>query len=370
MSSAEIINRVKSFDTDGNGKITREEFKGPENIFKRLDKNSDGVISPEEMESFAGEQTADVKDKPLAGSIGPGVKALSEMSTSDLYKGEEGGLYGKGSNKPPKEILDWALQEAKKIVPLNKEGKPDPKGKVAFISLGMSNTTQEFQKLLEMLKTMRLASYLACIDGAQGGNEATAWATEIKDSRTGKTSWDELARRLAAAEISPLQVQVVWMKLAVRGPAKDGEFPEHVRKFQEYAATILQKLKSRYPNIRIVYFSNRIYAGYATTTLNPEPYAYEYAYGIRSVIQDQYKGNPELNFNPSKGEVKAPLVLWGPDLWANGSRARSDGLSWEPGDLGPDGTHPSESGREKSASQLLWFLQNDPTARIWFVKEP
>jgi lysophospholipase L1-like esterase len=35
-------------------------------------------------------------------------------------------------------------------------------------------------------------------------------------------------------------------------------------------------------------------------------------------------------------------------------------------DLGPDGTHPSESGRRKVAAQLLDFLKTDPTSKPWF----
>jgi lysophospholipase L1-like esterase len=159
------------------------------------------------------------------------------------------------------------------------------------------------------------------------------------------------------------------MKLAVARPAADGDYPAHVEKFKQLVVTSLQKLRTRYPNVRLVYLSNRIYAGYATTPLNPEPYAYEYAYGIRGLILDQIGGNPELNYDPEKGEVKAPLLLWGPDLWANGTTARTDGLVWEKGDLGPDGTHPSMPGRVKVAKLLLGFLRSDPTARIWFVEE-
>ena len=43
-------------------------------------------------------------------------------------------------------------------------------------------------------------------------------------------------------------------------------------------ATILNMAKERYPNLRVAYLSSRIYAGYATTPLNPEPYAYESAF--------------------------------------------------------------------------------------------
>jgi hypothetical protein len=132
--------------------------------------------------------------------------------------------------------------------------------------------------------------------------------------------------------------------------------------------TALNRLKARYPNLRLAYLSSRIYAGYATTALNAEPYAYESAFAVRWLIQAQIKGDPRLNYLPERGEVKAPLLLWGPYLWGDGVRPRkADGLVWRREDLGPDGTHPSDSGRQKVAELLLAFFKTDPTARPWFL---
>ncbi len=77
-----------------------------------------------------------------------------------------------------------------------------------------------------------------------------------------------------------------------------------------------------FQNLQIVYLSSRIYAGYATNRLNPEPYAYESAFAVRWLIRDQMKGNDDLNFEPAKGTVVAPLILWGPYLWADGIAPR------------------------------------------------
>jgi hypothetical protein len=63
--------------------------------------------------------------------------------------------------------------------------------------------------------------------------------------------------------------------------------------------------------------------------------------------------------------VKAPLLLWGPYLWADGVTPRQDGLAWLRTDLGD--VHPSESGKKKVAELLLKFFKNDPYARPWFV---
>lgn len=373
--------KVKMYDANNDGKITREEYTGDKGLFAMIDKDGDGVITAEELAQFTqqGDQMLTIGEAPSSDTtqeggepayIGVGVKALSDMSAADRYKGEDGGLYGKGQNTPPKGHLETALNEARKIQPLGKDGKPSKDGKVVFLSLGMSNTTMEFQRFQQIIKTVKLPPALIVVDGAQGGKEASMWALEKKDAKAaGGTPWDVLAKRLEDAGVSPLQVQVAWMKQAVGGPAIDGEYPAHIKRYQDFCVTIFQKLKSRYPNVRIVYLSNRIYASNANTPLNPEPYAYEYAYGIRHLILDQIAGKPELNCEPAKGEVKAPLLLWGPDLWANGDTPRKDGLVWPRSDLGGDGTHPGDTGREKVAKMLLHFLQTDPTAKLWFVGE-
>ena len=48
--------------------------------------------------------------------------------------------------------------------------------------------------------------------------------------------------------------------------------------------------------------------------------------------------------------------------------AQSDGLTWERKDLAEDGTHPSQSGREKVAKMLLNFFEKDANTKTWFVR--
>jgi hypothetical protein len=33
-----------------------------------------------------------------------------------------------------------------------------------------------------------------------------------------------------------------------------------------------------------------------------------------------------------------------------------------------DGTHPTDTARQKVADLLLKFLKNDPTAKVWFAR--
>jgi hypothetical protein len=90
---------------------------------------------------------------------------------------------------------------------------------------------------------------------------------------------------------------------------------------------------------------------------------------MRGLIQKQVGGDAALNADASKGEVKAPVLLWGPYLWAAGATPRkADSLVYLPEDFSGDGTHPSASGAAKVAKLLLDFFANDPNAKTWFVK--
>ena len=46
--------RFKRMDSDGDGKVSKDEFMGPERFFERLDADGDGVLTAKEMESMRG----------------------------------------------------------------------------------------------------------------------------------------------------------------------------------------------------------------------------------------------------------------------------------------------------------------------------
>ena len=131
---------------------------------------------------------------------------------------------------------------------------------------------------------------------------------------------------------------------------------------------IVQIIRNRYPGTRAIYLSSRTYGGYASTPLNPEPFAYDSGFAVRWLIEQQLDGDPALNFDPDRGAVTSPWLSWGPYLWADGLTPRSDGLIWECADfVANDGTHPSDSGRNKVAALLLGFFKGDATTAGWFA---
>jgi hypothetical protein len=248
---------------------------------------------------------------------------------------------------------------ARGIGPLDAEGRPDPSGRYVLISVGMSNTTQEFSTFKPMADGDALRDQrLAIVDGAQGGMTASDWANPAC------SCWPVLDQRLASSGVSAPQVSVAWVKLADRQPSEG--WPAHALRLRDETISVLRQLKTRFSNLRLVYLSSRIYAGYATTTLNPEPYAYESGFAMRWVIEEQLKGT--LTFEGPAAWI--PWVAWGPYLWADGTRARGDGLTWACSDFQQDGTHPGGSGRQKVAARLHAFVATDPTAREWYLAHP
>lgn len=304
----------------------------------------------------------------ITGQESTGLVPLTQLKGDAKYKGQEGGLYGGGSNHPPEAHARLASAAASQVTPLDAAGHPATDGKIVLMSIGMSNTTGEFSRFKQIADVDPAKSHsLLIVDGAQGGKDAAAWANVGNGITNG--TWEEADRRIKAAGATPQQVQVVWIKQALAGPSRLGDFPAHAQALQKDLETILTVAKARYPNLKLAYLSSRIYAGYAVTMLNPEPYAYEGAFAVRWVIDDQIKGEPKLNADPAKGDVKAPVVLWGPYLWADGVKGRQgDDLAWKPADLGGDGTHPSPTGRDKVAQLLLAFFKGDDTAKVWFVE--
>ena len=254
------------------------------------------------------------------------------------------------------------MEGTRQIVPRNAQGRESEDGKIVLLSIGMSNTTMEFQVFVKRAaEDKTLNPRLVPVDGAQGGQGADV--TAVPNARF----WKVVDERLAAAHVTPAQVQAVWIKQAYFGPWRP--FPGEPKKMQGLLVATLHNLHDRFQNLKIAYMSSRIYAGYAIAALNPEPHAYESAFAIKWIIKDQMAGNPELNCDPAKGAVRAPWVAWGPYLWADGVKGRKDGLVYLRDDLTTtDRTHPSLSGREKVVKLLMDFFKNDPTSRPWFVQ--
>ena len=312
----------------------------------------------------------------------PAATPLNDLG-SGLYLNQfQGGLYPNGSNEVPAAHAAEGIARAAAIRPLGPSGEPDPNGHYVLVSIGMSNTTQEF---CSGNATGPCASYsfmgkaaadprvnhdtLFIVNGAAGGKSASYWDSPTDpDYNRIVTDW------LTPNGLSEKQVQAAWVKVANPNPMVSlPDSNADAYRLARQMGDISRALKVRYPNLQQIFFSSRIYAGYATTTLNPEPYAYESGLAVKWLIEAQIHQMTGGGVDPLAGNLDytsgvAPWIAWGPYMWADGLNARSDGLIWEQSDFNSDGTHPATSGRTKVGTMLLDFVLDSPFTQPWFLR--
>ncbi|HVN21205.1 MAG TPA: Ig-like domain-containing protein [Dongiaceae bacterium] len=334
---------------------------------------------------------------------------LMDMTSSDTYLGFAGGLYENSTNTVPA-IHDTAgMTAANAIQPLDQQGNPSSTGAVVFLSIGMSNATIEFTSFQNQAAQDSGVNHstLAIEDGAYGAVTACPWtvaqgpASNVCIGATGvpgENQYDRVRDTVLATAVgapsapancgtttnpclTENQVQVVWIKEANPDPGEDGMsalsqgaqcvLPSTIEvcRFEGQLGNIIRAAKSRYPNLKQVFLTTRIYAGYAVSPLNPEPYAYEYGFSAKWLIQAQI--NEERNpgqIDPVAGEMNftaAAWTAWSAYIWADGTTPRSDGLTWQPTDFQADGTHPNSVGAQKVVNQLMSFFKSSPYTP-WF----
>jgi hypothetical protein len=292
-----------------------------------------------------------------------GLTPITDLGAGS-YAGFPGGLYPGGANTPPSGHAAAALSRAGLIVPRDAGGNASPAGWIGMIAVGMSNTTHEFGAFERNADAdPNRNARVVILDTGFGGQTATIIADPAA------AYWTTMSQRIAAMGLTPAQVQVAWLKEAEAGPPND--FPVHAQALRDTLKKVVNNLHDKFPNLAICYVSSRIYGGYsAQGGLNPEPQAYESGFSVKWLIEDQIGGDPQLNYGQLAGTVEAPLLLWGPYLWADGTNPRSDGLTWQIGDLESDRVHPSAAGEQKVAGMLQSFFASEPSAAPWWPLQP
>jgi hypothetical protein len=294
----------------------------------------------------------------ILGSVALNLVPLNDLGPQPYHYGYFGGLYEDGSNAVPADHLAGGLRQAAKI-----------HGKVVFLSIGFGETQRIFDAFTAMAaRDPRVDRDVVLVNGAREDAGSEQWAPPMSAQELNRIR-DTL---LHPAGLTEDQVQVAWVQLATNDPyhplpPQDAD----AYRLKGMIANALRALKSRYPNLQIAYLSSRVYGGYATTSWNPEPFAYESAFSNRWVILGQltWMRTGSLwdtrigNLDYETG--MAPWVAWGPYLWADGTMPRSDGLTWQIDDFESDGEHLSPKGAEKGAGLLFDFLMREPTAS-WF----
>jgi hypothetical protein len=290
-------------------------------------------------------------DWNIAGSNNPLV-ALPDLGTG-TYLGYEGGLYPNGQNTPPAAQLSSAMTYAQNIAA--------GQSPYVMMSVGVSITRTIWDEFGPMeVADPALNPNLVLVNAAIDGTNSPDWT-----SPTAGTWQTIINNYLPYQNVTANQVAAAWIMMPRSN--QSGIYPSDMQNQENDLIAILQNLHTYFPNLQLAYVSSLHYGGYQPSNSYPEPYAYEFGLAVQNVIADQINGNPALNNNPANGPVMAPLLLWGPYMWANGLLGRSDGLTWGCQDVTSDGLHPSAGGRNKAAGLLSTFFRSDPTAAPWFL---
>ena len=306
--------------------------------------------------------------------------ALTDLG-ANTYRGFQGGLYPGGANTVPADHVAAGIARRNSIRPLDVNGVPSASGRYVLISIGMSNTTQEWCSTSSAppcnswtFSGRAVAdpavnhSSLVIVNGAAGGQDAVTWASPAA------ANYDRIRdTRLAPLGLSEKQVQIAWVKLAdaqpsAALPSTDADAYVLLR----YLGDVLRALKTRYPNLQQVFLTSRIYAGYATSSLNPEPFAYESGFSVKWLIGSQIAQARGGQADARAGNLSyvsgvAPWIAWGPYPWADGLNARSDGLTWARTEFEGDGTHPAQAAESKIGLMLLDFFKTSVYTKCWFL---
>jgi hypothetical protein len=318
--------------------------------------------------------------------LGPGYYVTGKYSY-------QGGLYENGTNTDPADHSTDGMAAAANIQPLDSNGNPSPSGKIVLLSIGMSNTADEWciggtspdnsyddcgytvQPALPSFMSQAAASStvnhrtLVIVNGAQGREDASTWTSPTD------ANYDMVRdQRLATAGVTEAQVQAVWLKDADIAPKESLSSGPTADAYtlERYLGDIVRAMKVRYPHLQEVFISSRVYGGYAGPgTVNPEPYAYESGFSVKWLIQAQVNQMRTGKVDPIAGDLnydrgKAPWIDWASYVWADGTRPRSDGLTWQMSDFNPDYVHLNANGVKKSINELLPFFETSPYTKCWF----
>lgn len=200
--------------------------------------------------------------------------------------------------------------------------------------------------VFKLICTMKdLDPHLTIGIGAQGGMDINAMLDE------GSGYWRKAILDLSNVGLSNAQIQLIWISTGDMQSASL-EFPKQSIALADKYHTLLLMIKQKYPNIKIVFLSDRTFAGYIDNNgpqLLAEPTAYYTSWAVKFLIERQLQSLTDYTYSD------IPFIDWGPMLWTNGETGDSYNYKWDCDDAAKGGIHPTAKGRSKEAIRLYNF---------------
>lgn len=277
---------------------------------------------------------------------------------AEKFAGFTGGKYPDGENAIPFIHYAKGMHAATEIKPLNASGISDVNGKTGFMFLGFSTAAMTARSFISICASQNVNTSLEFVIGAQGGRDINSMTDSLSDY------WTNMDTALADKNLTAKQIQIIWIStgdiLSYRLP-----FPEQSYVQIEKYNAVLKNIRKYFPNTKIVFISDRPFAGYIGGENGgpaelAEPTAYYTSWTVKWLIEKQIKNEDGFSTN------EIPFIDWGPALWTDGIKGNSSGYTWACDDAGKGGIHPSSKGRMKEAAILyLFFTQHPYTKEIF-----
>jgi len=248
----------------------------------------------------------------------------------DYYLGEMGGLYPGGSNAVPAAYQTNEIDPA--IATLGGDSH------IVVLCLGMSNLKHSCDELISRLDGA-VNPAVTIVNGGQPGRAQQAWDGILSDQ-----VWVNADKRLTQAGESPGAVDVV-LYFNAWGYPDESDFTTYITTMRGSLQSTMDNIAAHYANTQLIYLTSREYAGFATSNLNPEPWAYWDGFAVKGLIADRING-----------VSSTPPLLWQAYQWD---------ASW-PASYYVDGVHLSAAGLDAAGDLWLAALLTQP----WFAAGP
>jgi len=293
---------------------------------------------------------------------------VSDM-TNSTWNAIRGGLYPEGRAVPPPDKMFAYQTIIDAVEPRALDGLLHPTdGRIVMIGVGASNPRTEFNAFVALAKSDPSASTSLIFANTCVGGQGVQKMNLPTDSY-----WKNASKVLDSLGCSAAQVQLAWVETDNTQDA-DTTFPGAAQGLADDLFTLCTTMRSFYPNLKVIYFSSRSYAGYIDPAsalagrglLSPRDYLNGWA--IKFLIERQIVGTAGYTFTGVTADL--PALMWCTDNWADGTTPKLDGLFWHCDDFSGDGLHLSPLGEEKSGARIYRFFSTDPLAQRWYQAQP
>jgi len=266
------------------------------------------------------------------------------------YNGLSSGLYPWGNDLIDNQYNTNYLAVSSSIQPLNKEGVPGSKAKTVILGIGGSQAYRLFSGIRNAWSSdPGFGKKLVFANAGTGGKDLP----DIIE--TNASYWKRVIKVLDSNKVNNLQVQVIFIveddfinrdTTIQRAHTINGQFQ-----------TLLNTIREKFPNVKLVLFADRGYSGYSTLSKYDEPKGYLNGWAVKLVAEDYINGNI-----PS-----VPFVNWYEYYWANGEEPRWDGLTYLISDFeAPEFAHYTVDKCNALGVVTHNKLKTDPGCSNWY----